>query len=84
MLVSYHITTNDLNLNRRENLKFRIWQNIVHGAYTKILRPWRKWEDNAILDLRKTGREVVDWMHLDRDRDQRRALVNTVMNLPVL
>jgi hypothetical protein len=25
----------------------------------------------------------VDWMHLTRDRDQRRALVNTAMNLHV-
>jgi hypothetical protein len=29
------------------------------------------------MDLRETGREGVDWMHLAQDRDQWRALVNT-------
>jgi hypothetical protein len=30
------------------------------------------------------GSEGLDWMHLARDRDQWRVVVNTVMNLPVL
>jgi hypothetical protein len=33
------------------------------------------------MDLTKIGLEDVDWMHLVQDRDQRRAIVNTVMNL---
>jgi hypothetical protein len=36
------------------------------------------------MDLRETGREVADWIHLAQDRDQRQALVNMVMNPGVL
>jgi hypothetical protein len=43
-------------------------------------RPRRRWVDNIKIDLRETG---VDWVHLAQDRDQWRALVNTVMNLRV-
>jgi hypothetical protein len=37
------------------------------------------------MDLREIGWDGVDWIELaqDRDRDQWRALVNTVMNLRV-
>jgi hypothetical protein len=31
----------------------------------------------------KIGWEMVDWLHLSRDRDQWWALVNTVMNFGV-
>jgi hypothetical protein len=44
-------------------------------------RPRRRWVNNIKIDLRETG-----WYGLDRssqDRDQWRALVNTVMNLRV-
>jgi len=47
-------------------------------------RPKHRWEDNIRMDLKKTGREGVDWIHLAQDRDQWRAVVNTVMNLWVL
>jgi hypothetical protein len=40
------------------------------------------WEDNE-MDITETGFEGVDWMHLAHDRDQWRALVNTVMNLRI-
>jgi hypothetical protein len=33
------------------------------------------------MDLRKIGQDVVEWMHLAQDRDQRQDLVNVVMNL---
>jgi hypothetical protein len=36
------------------------------------------------MELREIGWEGVDWMHLAQDRDQWRALVNTVMNPLVL
>jgi hypothetical protein len=34
------------------------------------------------MDVRETGWEGVDWIHLAQDRNQWWALVNTVMNLP--
>jgi hypothetical protein len=36
------------------------------------------------MDLRAIGWGSVDWIQLAQDRDQWRALVNTVMNLRVL
>jgi hypothetical protein len=42
--------------------------------------PRRRWEDNIKMDLRETGWEGVDWIHLAQDMDQWRAVVNTVMN----
>jgi hypothetical protein len=46
-------------------------------------RPGRRWEDNIRMNLREIGWEVVDWIHVVQDRDQWRAVVNTVMNLRV-
>jgi hypothetical protein len=37
--------------------------------------------DNVIIDLREIGWNVMDWIDLAQDRDQLRALVNTVLNL---
>jgi len=42
-------------------------------------RPNSRCEDMRT-DLRQTGWEGVDWMHLAQDRDQLRDFVNTVMN----
>jgi hypothetical protein len=65
----------------------------VRGAYNTLVgrpegrrplgRPRRRWEDNIKMDLREMGFGDVDWIHLARDRDTWRALVNTVMNLQV-
>jgi hypothetical protein len=46
-------------------------------------RPRRRWEDNIKMDLSEIGLGDVDWIHWAQDRDRRRALVNTVMNLRV-
>jgi hypothetical protein len=46
-------------------------------------RPRRRWVDNIKLDLGEIGWDGVDWIELAQDRDQWRALVNTVMNLRV-
>jgi hypothetical protein len=39
--------------------------------------------DNIKMDLREIGWDGIDWTDLTQDRDQWRALVNTVMNLLV-
>jgi hypothetical protein len=44
-------------------------------------RPRRRWEDSVRMYLREI--RCMDWIDLAQDRDQRRALVNTVMNLRV-
>jgi hypothetical protein len=36
------------------------------------------------MDLREIGWEAVEWLHLARDRNQWRDLVNTVMKTGVL
>jgi hypothetical protein len=42
-------------------------------------RPRRRWVDNIKMDLGEIGWDDVDWIDLTQDRDQWRALVNTVM-----
>jgi hypothetical protein len=46
-------------------------------------RPRRRWVDNIKTDLREIGWDGMDWIDLAQDRDQWKALVNTVMNLRV-
>jgi hypothetical protein len=46
-------------------------------------RPRRRWADNIKMDLRDIGWDGMDWIDLAQDRDQWRALVNTVLKLRV-
>jgi hypothetical protein len=46
-------------------------------------RTRRRWLDSIKIDLREIGWDDVDWIYLAEDRNQRKALVNMVMNLPV-
>jgi hypothetical protein len=46
-------------------------------------RQRRRWMDNTKEDLREIGWRGMDWIDLAEDREQWRALVNTVMNLRV-
>jgi hypothetical protein len=39
--------------------------------------------DNIKMDLREIGWDDMDWIDMAQDRDQWRALVNTVMKLRV-
>jgi hypothetical protein len=42
-----------------------------------------RWMDIIKIDLRETQWDGMDWIDLAQDRNQWRALVNTVMNLRV-
>jgi hypothetical protein len=44
-----------------------------------LARPRRRWEDNIKIHLRQIRWGGMDWIHLAQDRDQWRALVNTVL-----
>jgi hypothetical protein len=46
-------------------------------------RPRRRWKNNIRMNLRKVGWVGLAWIYLVPDRDQWRALMNTVMNLRV-
>jgi hypothetical protein len=41
-------------------------------------KPNVKMEDNFRMDVRKTGWEGVDWMHLAQDRDQKRQGISCI------
>jgi hypothetical protein len=46
-------------------------------------RPRLRWEDNITMDIHEVVCGYVDWIEVAQDRERRRALVNTVMNLRV-
>jgi hypothetical protein len=48
-----------------------------------VRKPRRRWVDNIKMNIREIGWDGVDWIDLAHDRDQWRALLNTVMNLRV-
>jgi hypothetical protein len=51
-------------------------------SFIKIVAEVR-WVVNIKINLRETGWDGMNWIDLAQDRDQWRALVNTVMNLRV-
>jgi hypothetical protein len=50
---------------------------------TPLRRHGRNWEDNIRKDFGEIGWGGMYWIHLAQDRDQWRALVNTVMKFRV-
>jgi hypothetical protein len=44
-------------------------------------RPMCRWVDNIKMNMKEIGWDGMDWIDLAEDRDEWRALVNTVMNL---
>jgi hypothetical protein len=48
-----------------------------------LRRPRRRWVDNTKVKLTEIGWGGMDWIDLDQDRDQWRALLNTAMSLRV-
>jgi hypothetical protein len=61
--------------------KRNAYKTLVGKAEEKrpLGRPRRMWEDN--IKIGEIGWDGVDWIDLAQNRDQWRALVNTVMNL---
>jgi hypothetical protein len=69
------------------------WMGEKRNAYRMLVgkpegkrllgRPRHRSEDNIKMDLRDTEWGIMDWSLLTQDRDQWKALVNTVMNLRV-
>jgi hypothetical protein len=65
-----------------ERTAYRILVGMPEGK--RLLgRARRRWVDNIKMDLRETGWDGTDWIELAQNRDQWRALVNTVMNFRV-
>jgi hypothetical protein len=48
-----------------------------------LARPRCRWVDDIKMDLTDIGWDGVDWIHMAQERDQWRALVNTIMNFRV-
>jgi hypothetical protein len=46
-------------------------------------RPRRRWVGNIKINLQAIGWDGVDWIDMAQDRGQRRALMNTVLDLRV-
>jgi hypothetical protein len=66
----------------RERNAYRILAGKPEGKRA-LGRSRRRWVDSIKMDLREIGRDGRDWIELAKNRDQWRALVNTVMNLGV-
>jgi hypothetical protein len=67
---------------RREKCR-RFWWESPEGK-RPLERPRRRWEDEIIMDLGKTGRANVEWIQLAQDKDRWWALVKAGMNIRVL
>jgi hypothetical protein len=67
---------------REERNAYRILVGKPDGM-RPLERPRHRWVNNIKMDLREIGWDGMDWIVLAQDRDQCRALVNTVMNLRV-
>jgi hypothetical protein len=70
----------------RRGKKRKLYRVLVGRPEGKRLpeRPRRRWKGGIKMDLRETGCEGVDWIHLAQDANRWRAVVNAVMNLRLL
>jgi hypothetical protein len=76
---------------RVSKLRRRMWWagHVAHMGEVRIAfmpvwkkplrRPRRRWKNDIRMDLREIGWEKVDWIYVAQDRDQLRAVLNTVM-----
>jgi hypothetical protein len=55
----------------------------IYDIGGKARRQRRRWVDNNKMDLREIGWDGIDRIDVAQDRDQRRAFMNTEMNLRV-
>jgi hypothetical protein len=55
----------------------------INEGRRSLERPMRRWDDIK-MDIKETGYEYVDWIHLTQNRDGWLALVNTAMKLRVI
>jgi hypothetical protein len=75
MIWTGHVARIGVNMNA-----YRILVGKAEGK-RPLGRPRRRWVDNIEMDLRDIVWGGIDWIDVAQDRDQWRALVNTVMNL---
>jgi hypothetical protein len=62
---------------------YRVLVGKTEGKRT-LERSRHRWEDGIKMDLGVIGWGDVEWIHLAKDKDRWRAVVNAVMNLLVL
>jgi hypothetical protein len=60
-------------------MHIRCWGGKPEGK-RPLGRPRRRWVDSIKVDVREIGWDRVDCIDMAQDRDQWRALVNTVLN----
>ena len=48
-----------------------------------LVMPKRGWEDNSRIDLKEIGISTRNWVDSTQDRNDRRTLVNSALNLRV-
>jgi hypothetical protein len=83
---SARIEQRDLLLHYYKTYFSHLFESVLMGkpeGKRPLGRPRRRWADNIKINLREIGWDDVDWIELGQDRDQWRALVNTVMKLRV-
>jgi hypothetical protein len=70
---------------KRNGEKRNVYRILVGKPEGKrpLVGPRRRLVDIIKIDLREIGWGSMDWIDLPQDRDQWRALVNTVKNIPV-
>jgi hypothetical protein len=68
--------------NGEKRNEYRILVGMSEGK-RPLGRPRRRWVDNIKIDLREIEWDDMDWIDLAQNRDQWRALLNTVLKLRV-